>query len=185
MFFHRQLGPAPCWKGLFRWVLCWPIAIGAWHLYLNYPVGGLLAVGLTPFVCLFLFFRGARQIGRTLPYAKTILRAKRLGMNPSWGCSRGGFLLVDPQAGLWASDRAGGSLGDIIRLLRHEDIDSYRLEIFTKKMDDEPTESAEEEPFAVIGMGGTAHLNETAEHLRQDILAFCNREVPICTKMDT
>lgn len=52
---HSLLGPAPCWRGLLKWFLCIPVAAGSWHLYKLYPVGGLVAVGLTPFACLFLF----------------------------------------------------------------------------------------------------------------------------------
>ncbi len=157
---HRALlGPAPCWKGFLRWGLCVPVTVGAWYLYKLYPLGGLVAIGLTPFACLFLFFHGLAQVSRTIPYLRTVMRARRMGMSPVWGSSSGGFLLSDPDRGLWASDRAGGSLQAITRLHLHTDGEVHRLEIFTD----------DEDPAAVIGVGSPALLETVSERLQQDI----------------
>lgn len=158
---HRTLlGPAPCWKGFFRWGLCIPITAGSWYLYKSYPMGGLVAIGLTPFLCLFLFFYGLAQISRTIPYARTVIRAHRMGMSPVWGSSSGGFLLSDPHTGLWASDKAGGELQSITRIHLHSDGDAHQLKIF---MTDDET------PAAIIGVGSPALLEATAKRLQQDI----------------
>ncbi len=156
------LGPAPCWGGLFKWLVCFPIATAAWHLYMRYPVAGLVAVGLTPFACLFLFFYGLRQVVRTIPYVETIVRSRRMGINPTWGSGSGGFLLVDSLGGLWASDKAGGMLADITRLNLNTDGEAYLLEIFTHD---------EAEPAASIGMGSIQLLEAVSHHLQKDIRA--------------
>lgn len=165
---YALLGPAPCWKGFLRWGLCIPVTAGSWYLYTLYPLGGLVAIGLTPFVCLFLFFHGLAQVSRTIPYLRTLLRARRMGMVPVWGSASGGFLLCDPDAGLWASDKAGGSLQAITRLHLHTDGEVHRLEIF---MD------SNEDPSAVVGMGNPAQLETISERLRQDIAILSPRPV--------
>lgn len=172
---HSLLGPAPCWRGLLKWFLCIPVAAGSWHLYKLYPVGGLVAVGLTPFACLFLFFHGFGQISRTIPYLRTILRARRMHMTPVWGSASGGFLLVDPDAGLWASDRAGGTMSVITRLNLNTDGEAHRLEIFTDKAP---------EPTAVIGMGSPELLEAVSRRLQKDIAAVSGRAVLLTREED-
>ena len=62
---HTILGPLPLLRGLFRWSLAVLFAVGAWHLYLWSPLPGLVAIGITPVLAIFFFFRGLNLVSRT------------------------------------------------------------------------------------------------------------------------
>ena len=79
---HTILGPLPLLRGLFRWSLAVIFAVGAWHLYLWSPLPGLVAIGITPVLAIFFFFRGLNLVSRTLPYcAEEIREAAKIFQN--------------------------------------------------------------------------------------------------------
>ena len=80
---HTIPGPLPLLRGLFRWSLAVLFAVGAWHLYLWSPLPGLVAIGITPVLAIFFFFRGLNLVSRTLPYCKTRRLIRKLGMRPT------------------------------------------------------------------------------------------------------
>ena len=94
---HTILGPLPLLRGLFRWSLAVLFAVGAWHLYLWSPLPGLVAIGITPVLAIFFFFRGLNLVSRTLPYWKTRRLIRKLGMHPTWWNTGAGYLLSDWQ----------------------------------------------------------------------------------------
>ena len=86
---HTILGPLPLLRGLFRWSLAVIFAVGAWHLYLWSPLPGLVAIGITPVLAIFFFFRGLNLVSRTLPTGKrAVLSASSVctphGGTPGW-----------------------------------------------------------------------------------------------------
>lgn len=102
---HTILGPLPLLRGLFRWSLAVLFAVGAWHLYLWSPLPGLVAIGITPVLAIFFFFRGLNLVSRTLPYWKTRRLIRKLGMRPTWWNTGAGYLLIDERARLMDHQR--------------------------------------------------------------------------------
>ena len=105
---HTILGPLPLLRGLFRWSLAVLFAVGAWHLYLWSPLPGLVAIGITPVLAIFFFFRGLNLVSRTLPYWKTRRLIRKLGMHPTWWNTGAGYLLIDERQGSWIINGTAG-----------------------------------------------------------------------------
>ncbi len=150
----RLLGPPPLFRGLFRWSMGGLFALGAWHLYLWSPMPGLVAIGVTPVVAIFLFFRGLNLVARTVPYWKTRVLVRRLGLSPTWCDTEAGYLLMDETRGLWIVNGTGGDITGIRRLHGHSDWQGHRLEIHT---DDK------RKPAALYGFGSAEALRDAAE----------------------
>ena len=150
----RLLGPPPLFRGLFRWSLAVLFAFGAWHLYLWSPMPGLVAIGVTPVIAIFLFFRGLNLVARTAPYWKTWSLVRRLGLSPTWWDTGAGYLLMDETRGLWIVNGTGGNIVDIRRLHGRSDWQGHRLEIH---MNDE------RKPAAFYGFGSAEDLRDAAE----------------------
>ena len=128
---HTILGPLPLLRGLFRWSLAVIFAVGAWHLYLWSPLPGLVAIGITPVLAIFFFFRGLNLVSRTLPYWKTRRLVRKLGMHPTWWNTGAGYLLIDERQGLWIINGTAGMIVDIKRLHGHSDWQMHRLDLYT------------------------------------------------------
>ena len=107
---HTILGPLPLLRGLFRWSLAVLFAVGAWHLYLWSPLPGLVAIGITPVLAIFFFFRGLNLVSRTLPYWKTRRLIRKLGMRPTWWNTGAGYLLIDERQGSWIINGTAGMI---------------------------------------------------------------------------
>ena len=123
---HTILGPLPLLRGLFRWSLAVLFAVGAWHLYLWSPLPGLVAIGITPVLAIFFFFRGLNLVSRTLPYWKTRRLIRKLGMHPTWWNTGAGYLLIDERQGSWIINGTAGMIVDIKRLHGHSDWQMHR-----------------------------------------------------------
>lgn len=128
---HTILGPLPLLRGLFRWSLAVLFAVGAWHLYLWSPLPGLVAIGITPVLAIFFFFRGLNLVSRTLPYWKTRRLIRKLGMRPTWWNTGAGYLLIDERQGSWIINGTAGMIVDIKRLHGHSDWQMHRLDLYT------------------------------------------------------
>lgn len=128
---HTILGPLPLLRGLFRWSLAVLFAVGAWHLYLWSPLPGLVAIGITPVLAIFFFFRGLNLVSRTLPYWKTRRLIRKLGMHPTWWNTGAGYLLIDERQGSWIINGTAGMIVDIKRLHGHSDWQMHRLDLYT------------------------------------------------------
>lgn len=114
--YKSYLGSPPIQK----WFLCWFFAViiptGAWHLSQAFVIPGIIAVGLSPFVALFLFFYGLSAAARAKLYLLTAMKAKKLGIIPTWGSGSAGYILVDDTQHLWAANGEGGELKSINEL---------------------------------------------------------------------
>ena len=151
---HTVLGPLPLLRGLFRWSLAILFAVGAWHLYLWSPLPGLVAIGITPVLAIFFFFRGLNLVSRTLPYWKTRRLVRKLGMHPTWWNTGAGYLLIDERQGSWIINGTAGMIVDIKRLHGHSDWQMHRLDLYA-------ADTAE--PTASYGFGSAEELHEAAE----------------------
>ncbi len=167
------LGPLPLLRGLFRWSLAVVFATGAWHLYLWAPLPGLVAIGITPVLAIFFFFRGLNLVSRTLPYWKTRRLARKLNMLPTWWNTGAGYLLLDEQQGLWLANGTAGKIADIKRLHGHSDWQMHRLEIYTK---DSPT------PTASYGFGSCEEIGEAAKVFQKLYASHEKGELPVTFK---
>ena len=127
---HTVLGPLPLLRGLFRWSLAILFAVGAWHLYLWSPLPGLVAIGITPVIAIFFFFRGLNLVSRTLPYWKTRRLIHKLGMHPTWWDTGAGYLLIDERQGSWIINDSAGMIVDIKRLHGYSDWQMHRLDLY-------------------------------------------------------
>lgn len=151
---HTVLGPLPLLRGLFRWSLAILFAVGAWHLYLWSPLPGLVAIGITPVLAIFFFFRGLNLVSRTLPYWKTRRLIHKLGMYPTWWDTGAGYLLIDGRQGSWIINGSAGMIVDIKRLHGYSDWQMHRLDLYA-------ADTAE--PTASYGFGSAEELHEAAE----------------------
>lgn len=151
---HTVLGPLPLLRGLFRWSLATLFAVGAWHLYLWSPLPGLVAIGITPVIAIFFFFRGLNLVSRTLPYWKTRRLIHKLGMHPTWWDTNAGYLLIDERQGSWIINGSAGMIVDIKRLHGYSDWQMHRLDLYA-------ADTAE--PTASYGFGSAEELHEAAE----------------------
>lgn len=151
---HTILGPLPLLRGLFRWSLAVLFAVGAWHLYLWSPLPGLVAIGITPVLAIFFFFRGLNLVSRTLPYWKTRRLIRKLGMRPTWWNTGAGYLLIDERQGSWIINGTAGMIVDIKRLHGHSDWQMHRLDLYTT---DTP------KPTASYGFGSAEEIREAAK----------------------
>ena len=169
------LGPSPCWTGLLFWAASALFACCAWWIYTLFPFWGLIVIGLTPFVCLFLFFRGLGRFSRAFNHLLTVLRARRLGLHPDWGSTCGGFLLIDETRGFWVANGKSGSLDEISRIRCHDDGHTYLLEAFVPDQDN---------PVFSLGVDGKSSLQTTGIHLKESACAFSGKEVLLEQKCD-
>jgi len=121
--YHTYLGSPP----LKKWILCWFFAVliptGAWYLSQAVVIPGIIAVGISPFVALFLFFNGLNAAARSKLFLLTAMKAKKLGIVPTWGSGSAGYILVDDTQHLWAANGEGGEL----KLIEELQIDSTSL----------------------------------------------------------
>ncbi len=167
---RQVLGPLPLLRGLFRWSLAVVFTAGAWHIYLLAPVPGLVAIGLAPVISIFCFFRGLNLVGRTLPYWKTRLHIRKLGMNPTWWDNQAGYFVIDEQQGLWIVNGSVGTIPGLIRLHGHSDWMGHRLELYAK--DDAC-------PTACYGFGSEKELKETAERFQKACSSLRDCPLPV------
>lgn len=164
------LGPLPLLRGLLRWCLAALFVIAAWHLYLWYPLPGLVAIGIAPVVVLFLFFRGLNLVSRTLPYWKTRRALKTLRLRPTWSDTGAGYFFVDEQRGLWVVNGVSGRLTDITRLRAHTYGIGHRLDLFTR---------AEGKAAVSYGFPDAQTLRDAAERFRRACFAHSGKDVPV------
>lgn len=150
---YTYLGPNPLWTGLQYWGFTVLMAAMAWEGAVRFPRAGLVLIGITPFVNLYCFFRGLTAMGQALRRLGTVRAARRLGLRPDWGCSSGGFMLLDEEQGLWAGNGKGGTLAGLGRLVRHTDGQAHYLEFWPQ---------GAERPLARVGFGSEAELEEVA-----------------------
>ena len=148
---HTILGPLPLLRGLFRWSLAVLFAVGAWPLYLWSPLPGLVAIGITPVLAIFFFFRGLNLVSRTLPYWKT----RRL---------------IDERQGSWIINGTAGMIVDIKRLHGHSDWQMHRLDLYTT---DTP------KPTASYGFGSAEEIREAAKIFQKAYAPQEKRDLPV------
>lgn len=188
----RLLGPPPCMQGFLRWGLAVLASIGAWHLHQWAPIPGLVVIGLTPFLNMFLFFRGLAFMSRTIPYCKTRLCARRLGLAPAWGSATGGYLLVDESAGLWVADGIAGRFDELSVLACRSDGQAYRLEFYTEPgavppalrrarglIQEVAPKTGRSVPVASVGLGSLENLREVAHRLQSAIASRTGETLPL------
>ena len=167
---HTILGPLPLLRGLFRWSLAVLFAVGAWHLYLWSPLPGLVAIGITPVLAIFFFFRGLNLVSRTLPYWKTRRLIRKLGMRPTWWNTGAGYLLIDERQGSWIINGTAGMIVDIKRLHGHGDWQMHRLDLYTT---DTP------KPTASYGFGSAEEIREAAKIFQKAYAPQEKRDLPV------
>lgn len=188
----RILGPPPCLHGFLRWGLAVLASLGAWHLHQWAPIPGLVAIGLAPFVNMFLFFRGLAFMSRTIPYYKTRLCAGRLGLVPAWGSATGGYLLVDESAGLWIADGIAGRFDELSVLAYRTDGQAHRLELYTEPgavppalrrarglIQELPSKTGRSVPVASVGLGSLENLREVAHRLQCAVDSRTGNTLPL------
>ena len=146
---RRILGPLPLFRGLFRWSLAVLFTTASWHVYLLAPIPGLIAIGLSPVVTIFLFFRGLNLVSRTFSYWKTSRSIQKLGMTPTWWDTKAGYLVIDELRGLWVIDGKAGTIPELSRLHGHSDWQGHRLELYAGET---------EHPTACYGFGSAGEL---------------------------
>ena len=157
-------------RGLFRWSLAVLFAVGAWHLYLWSPLPGLVAIGITPVLAIFFFFRGLNLVSRTLPYWKTRRLIRKLGMRPTWWNTGAGYLLIDERQGSWIINGTAGMIVDIKRLHGHSDWQMHRLDLYTT---DTP------KPTASYGFGSAEEIREAAKIFQKAYAPQEKRDLPV------
>ena len=167
--FTLSLAHSPCF-GLFRWSLAVLFAVGAWHLYLWSPLPGLVAIGITPVLAIFFFFRGLNLVSRTLPYWKTRRLIRKLGMRPTWWNTGAGYLLIDERQGSWIINGTAGMIVDIKRLHGHSDWQMHRLDLYTT---DTP------KPTASYGFGSAEEIREAAKIFQKAYAPQEKRDLPV------
>ncbi len=121
--------PSPFFRGLWRWVLAVLFSFGAWQIYVLAPLPGLIGVGLAPFVNMYLFFRGLGFMQRGILHWRTVRTARRLQLEPGWGASSGGYLLVDDKKGLWVGNGRAGRLSELGSLCCRVEERAFLLEL--------------------------------------------------------
>lgn len=154
--FSRLLGPSPLWAALACWGVAAVLCAAAWETGQRFPVIGLLAVGLAPFVALYFFFRGLARFARCRAHWATRRAAEKKGLSPDWACCSGGYLLVDETRGLWVGNGVVGDFADLACIRCSSNGQAHRLELLRPD---------KEKPEASIGMGSLQELQDTAQRL--------------------
>lgn len=152
----QLLGPSPFMQGVARWALAGALCFAAWQFYRVAPLAGLVGVGLAPFANMYLFFRGLSLMHRGILRWKTCRMAERLGLEPDWGSSGGGYLLVDESRGVWVANGVSGTLEAIADVTCRVRDQAFLLELREEK--DAP-------PLIGVGMNDAAELEAVAARL--------------------
>ena len=166
--FTLSLAHSPCFAGSSDGA--WRSFSGAWHLYLWSPLPGLVAIGITPVLAIFFFFRGLNLVSRTLPYWKTRRLIRKLGMHPTWWNTGAGYLLIDERQGSWIINGTAGMIVDIKRLHGHSDWQMHRLDLYTT---DTP------KPTASYGFGSAEEIREAAKIFQNAYAPQEKRDLPV------
>lgn len=167
---YSSLGPSPIWSGLIYWVLAIIISFISWHFYQYAPTPGLLLAGLTPFINMYLFFRGFNIFYRSILYYKTWYTAKKLNLTPSYGSFSGTFFLLDEAKGLFVANGYSNHLQNVYKLVCQETSQAFRLQIFLKNA---------KIPSTSIGVHDLKTLHTLAEKVQSSIKNICYQQIEI------
>lgn len=152
----KLIGPSPLVQGLARWLLGGALCFAAWQIHRVAPLPGLIAVGLAPFVNMYLFFRGLSLMHRGILHWKTSRAATRLHLAPDWGSCGGGYLLVDESRGVWVANGASGTLDALADVTCRVRDQAFLLDLHEDK---------DAAPVVSVGMGDAQEMEAVAARL--------------------